>query len=1642
MDAYRQPGRLCLVVVGACLALARPGPAQTYTWVSQTPGNWSNPANWLTPPGVPVSGTGTVVEFDLVGVNSSFNATQDISPTFQVNQFVFNVFGNIGPNAVPAAGGQPIALVANGPSPPAILQNNFGIGGVSAALPSGTLIGGGGTGALSVGGTLAGSVTLDGNANLSVGLVLPTGGDATFNGTGRPTVTLQGLSGTTNRVILDFGPGAVSLGSSAAYTAANGVELRSGTMTLAGTNNLLGAATNALVVKGGTVASVSSSANTLITLPNPIRLDGSDLVITGTTALTLQGAITTVSGTPGLRIADSLRVTLLNSADHPGPTVIGPNAPIGSSVSLASLTLDTDAGTGNAGRLTATSSIAVNRGGMLTLSNANGVNNDRVPTVPLALNGGQLAYSPLAGAANSETFGDLTLRGQAVIFVPNSTNPATTTALQFGTLTQGSRGTLNIVGPVSGGPASAAVSKLTFAAPLTGLADPLGGGPTNLPVVPFISGNSTSNSDSSPRDLYTPDGNGVRALGSAEVDTVAAGGALVPHTNNLVTGSPAPLAPGTTVRVNALRSGSAIGGAFTVFGGTGSTLQVYSGQVVALANTTLSMPVLDFADRTGYLFVGSGITVNSSITGSAGLVVTAEGQRSSGQVTLRTANPFTGGLTINGTGQNGAAILSFTADDQLGAAGGGITLAGGQLQMNAPGAVTVARPLTVTEADGTIFAGGPLTYDLTGSTGPGRLTLGGTNLRVTGTGGWTGGTNITATTLQFTGEQNFGPGPINLFGTLKAVSAGTLTRTIVSNSGQLDTAGFDWTLSGTIQGTGFTKSGAGTLTVTTPQPLTGGVSLTAGALTLTGNGAFGNVRSVSVPRGDTLTLDDTAGNFPNRLPAQVSLGGELVVRGNAAGTAESTGTLFMSSSSSTPAVVSLRPAPGASVELHAAGFFGNTGLPLVVRGPGLGGSGPNTSRLTLSSPPQTVGGIVPNVLIDFDPVAGTGSFLTRYDPVQGLVPVNPGAATAVIQNAAPTNTPTTADVLVSNGVTRDAANTIASLTFAPGATLTAEVPTNSTLNLTSGSLFVRAGGAVTVSGVSFATPTGVRFRPFTNSDLTVAGLAAGDRVEKNGTGSLTFTGPVTVAGSISVVAGSVTLTADSTASGLSGSGTVTIGPGATLTLNGGSTLSGPLNGGGNLVRTANAQFSQAFGAVNLTGDIENRGTSLQLLGPVGPAPGSRLILGDNVPSSVSAVFNIGPGATIDRDFIVTASNAAAGTVVRRVTVPGITAPVTFTGPVTLNHSLQVDRDTVVTGSTAIPTVTFANAVTGPGQMIVATSNVNLATVNSFTGGVAFTSTVTSAVVLGVGDNGSLGLGPLTVTTAGMLRADNGPRTLANPVTFAGGTYLGLTGTNALTLTGPTDLNGGTRSVENAAPGAVLTLGDVIGTGASNLRVNQAGAILFANHGAVRLAGTGSYAGTTSVAAGTFLVDGTLTPSTSAVTVNGGAALGGTGTINRPISVSGTLAPGDSPGILTVTQPVTMAAGSVFAVEADGPTAGANGYDQLNLAGGGSIGLGGATLVLSFGNGYVPADATHGDTLTIISGASSLTGQFAQGTSIVVNGQYPAQILYGQTPGTVQVQFQPIPEPSALLLAGLGAGVVSAARRRWRAQGTTRQRGRP
>ena len=111
----------------------------------------------------------------------------------------------------------------------------------------------------------------------------------------------------------------------------------------------------------------------------------------------------------------------------------------------------------------------------------------------------------------------------------------------------------------------------------------------------------------------------------------------------------------------------------------------------------------------------------------------------------------------------------------------------------------------------------------------------------------------------------------------------------------------------------------------------------------------------------------------------------------------------------------------------------------------------------------------------------------------------------------------------------------------------------------------------------------------------------------------------------------------------------------------------------------------------------------------------------------------------------------------------------------------------------------------------------------------------------------------------------------------------------------------------------LTTGDAGSSSFSGV-LSGAGGLTKLGTGSFSLSGANTYAGLTSVEAGTLVVDGTLR---GATTVRSGARLAGTGSLGpTTIAAGGTLAPGHSIGTLSVSGDVEFAAGSTYEVEVD------------------------------------------------------------------------------------------------------------------------------
>lgn len=239
--------------------------------------------------------------------------------------------------------------------------------------------------------------------------------------------------------------------------------------------------------------------------------------------------------------------------------------------------------------------------------------------------------------------------------------------------------------------------------------------------------------------------------------------------------------------------------------------------------------------------------------------------------------------------------------------------------------------------------------------------------------------------------------------------------------------------------------------------------------------------------------------------------------------------------------------------------------------------------------------------------------------------------------------------------------------------------------------------------------------------------------------------------------------------------------------------------------------------------------------------------------------------------------------------------------------------------------------------------------------------------------------------------------------FGGAVFVRSGGT--LTITGNSTSSGGSLSAGSGAgsagigtaagSGLYLQGGGVtfnIGDGDTSSFNNdiadaddngQAGAVVKSGVGTLNLNGNNSYAGNTTVNAGTLNLGGTLSDSNTTVnnggtfnlntggsaaqdiTVSAGGTLGGIGSAEN-VTVSGTIAPGNSIGTLTVNQDYVQNAGSTYEVEIDD----AGNSDLIDVTG---------TATLNGGTVDVQAAAgtySVGQLYTILTAGGGVDGEFA------------------------------------------------------------------
>ena len=220
-------------------------------------------------------------------------------------------------------------------------------------------------------------------------------------------------------------------------------------------------------------------------------------------------------------------------------------------------------------------------------------------------------------------------------------------------------------------------------------------------------------------------------------------------------------------------------------------------------------------------------------------------------------------------------------------------------------------------------------------------------------------------------------------------------------------------------------------------------------------------------------------------------------------------------------------------------------------------------------------------------------------------------------------------------------------------------------------------------------------------------------------------------------------------------------------------------------------------------------------------------------------------------------------------------------------------------------------------------------------------------------------------------------------------------------------------------------------------------------GTLTLTGENTYTGGTFVSAGTLLVNNTAGSGTGSgnVTVAGSARLGGSGTIAGSVTLGSAeiragpaaiLAPGNSPGMLTIGGNLIFNTPTLLELEIGGLAAGSQ-YDQVRI--GGTLTLGGSTLSVTLVNGFAFSlgqtfyvlDRTGSDVTPAGMFANAPAGIYTDALGDTFRVNYLASNsadgdgLFNDVSLTV---LSVVPEPGTWTLIGAGCLVAVARRRRW------------
>ncbi len=515
-------------------------------------------------------------------------------------------------------------------------------------------------------------------------------------------------------------------------------------------------------------------------------------------------------------------------------------------------------------------------------------------------------------------------------------------------------------------------------------------------------------------------------------------------------------------------------------------------------------------------------------------------------------------------------------------------------------------------------------------------------------------------------------------------------------------------------------------------------------------------------------------------------------------------------------------------------------------------------------------------------------------------------------------------------------------------------------------------------------------------------------------------------------------------------GTVNVNDG-TMRVSGGGTSAGIFDiDNGKVFQVTGGTYTMDNGVrVNGAGNFEMTGGTTTFEGANGTSNGSLSVAGGTATFDTGATFSTAGKLTMTSGTLNGGGDASFGgaSTFHGGTMSGSGTTIFSTGSTLSLANGTISQRTVENFGTASRTVaghhgyflqdgaTFENKASGV-FTVVGSGGANF----------TFNGNATTGTFVNEGAFNMNGTGT-TLFTNGAVFNNNGGTVNANSSTLSFAS--GVTQHSGSTLTGGTWNVAAGATLEFATGSNITTIGSsasVMLTGAGStfakintIATNQGGFTLrnnrdfttssaFANSGTVTVQdsatqltiGAGGGSAYTQTAGETVLVGGALIDA-SVFNLNGGA-LKGTGTIASSVITSGstTIAPGQSPGMLTIDGNLTLSAGNTLAMEIGGLTQGTL-YDYLDVNG--TLTLAGL-LDLDFLNGFENS-VQYANVFTLATADSAILGAFsnvASGSRLWTNTDKSFEVWYGAGSlyGANNLVITGAPEPSraALMLLGL------------------------